>query len=120
MYYIYQIIEDEIFDMMPKSRRKNEYCRRLTRINIDLINLLPTNTERDFYIKKYYDEIITVLSQKAHPDSYINKKQDHPKGFKCGYDHSAARYCWVNFIPAVFNTRKNGVYTINFVACLSN
>lgn len=114
MYYIYQTIEDEIFDMMPRSRRNNEYCRRLKRVDIDLNNLLPNNTERNFYIKKYYDDIIVILSQKTHPDEYVNKKKDHPKGFKCGYDHSAARYCWVNFIPAVFNTRKNGVYTIEF------
>jgi hypothetical protein len=44
----------------------------------------------------------------------VNKKKDHPKGFKCGYDHNTARYCWVNFIPAVFNTRKNQIYTIEF------
>jgi hypothetical protein len=57
---------------------------------------------------------MTILSSGYSPDHKVNKKHDHPKGFKCGYDHSAARYCWVNFIPAVFNTRKNEVYTIEF------
>lgn len=111
MYYLYQNIQDEIFDMLPKSRRKNEYCRFLPLVKI---NLKLIKSDRQFYINKYYDEIITVLSGESATSKYINKKKDHPKGPKCNYDHKTARYCWVNFVPAVFNTRGNDTYTIEF------
>lgn len=111
MYYVYQQIQTEIFDILPKSRRHNEYCRVLTPINININDIL---NNRNYNIKKYYDQIVKVLSQKDVSGIHVNKKKDHPKGFKCGYDHSAGRYCWVNFIPSLFNTRNNGVYTIEF------
>lgn len=111
MYYLYQMFQDEIFSIMPGSRRNNEYCRKLPEVQINLKNIL---IDRQFWIDKYYGEIISVLSRKDYANKTVNKKKDHPQGFKCGYDHSAARYCWVNFIPAVFDTRKNGQYTIEF------
>lgn len=111
MYWLYQKIQNEIFLMMPKSRRANEYCRFLDKVNISIPNILK---DRKFYVENYYNAIMMVLSKMDYNSKRVNKKNDHPKGFKCGYDHSAARYCWVNFIPAVFDTRKNGVYTIEF------
>ena len=111
MYYLYSSLETEIFSMLPLSRRNNEYCRPLTPIKIDLAVL---QQNREFAIDKAYNEIIKVLAQVSRYTTNINKKNDHPKGFKCGYDHSAHRYCWVNFIPAVFNTRGNRVQTIEF------
>lgn len=110
MYYIYSILEKDIFAMLPISRRNNEYCRPLTKLKIDL-SLIQKN--RTFYIDKYYNDIILLLAQTDTYNTSINKKRDHPKGHKCGYDHSAHRYCWANFIPAVFDTRGNGVKTIN-------
>ncbi len=110
MYWLYQIIQDEVYSMLPHSRRDNEYCRKLNKIKIDLNSIKEDRVN----IKKYYDEIILQLTKVDKSGININKKKDHPKGFKCAYDHSAARYCWVNFIPAVFNTRNNGVYTIEF------
>jgi len=104
MYYLYQKLQDEVFSMLPISRRKNEYCRYLDPINISIKNIL---SNRKFFIDLYYNHIISTLSKKDFSNKLINKKRDHPKGFKCGYDHSAARYCWVNFIPAVFDTRKS-------------
>lgn len=111
MYWLYQKLEGPIFNMLPKSRRDNEYCRRLPELRIDLNNIQKNRT---FFIDTYYNQIINILSREGGAGMHINKKKDHPKGFKCAYDHSAARYCWVNFIPAVFNTRKNGIYTIEF------
>jgi hypothetical protein len=111
MYYLFKKLEPFIFGMLPKSRRDNEYCRPLPRLDISLDNIKKNH---DYYIDSYYNSIIQILSSGSATNASVNKKFDHPKGFKCGYDHSAARYCWVNFIPAVFNTRKNGIYTIEF------
>ena len=111
MYYLYKKMENSIFNMLPESRRDNEYCRKLPNVNI---NISSINQNREYNIDYYYNTIMTILSSGYSPDHKVNKKNDHPKGFKCGYDHSAARYCWVNFIPAVFNTRKNEVYSIEF------
>lgn len=111
MYYLFKKLEPFIFGMLPKSRRNNEYCRPLPNVPIDLENIKKNH---DYFIDSYYNSIINILSSGNPISNSVNKKHDHPKGFKCGYDHSAARYCWVNFIPAVFNTRKNGIYTIEF------
>lgn len=111
MYYLFKKLEPFIFGMLPKSRRNNEYCRPLPNVPIDLENIKKNH---DYFIDSYYNSIINILSSGSPVSNSVNKKHDHPKGFKCGYDHSAARYCWVNFIPAVFNTRKNGIYTIEF------
>ena len=111
MYYLYQNLQDEILSIFPPSRRDNQYCRKLSKVDIDINNI---KADYYYFISHYYNEIIKLLSQRGHCDININKKKDHPKGHKCGYDHSAHRYCWVNFIPAVFNTRKNNIYTIEF------
>jgi len=111
LYSLCQILEAEIFSSLPYSRRNNEYCRVMRRLNIDK-NFILTN--RDYAINTYYNDIVSVLSTKGPAGAHINKKTQHPKGHKCGYDHSTERYCWINFIPAVFNTRHNGEYSIEF------
>ena len=116
MYHLYKKLEKDIFLMLPPSRRNNEYCRPLKKLDFNINNLL--GNERKYHIDYYYDKIIEFISNEDYANSKINKKNDHPRGFKCGYDHSSARYCWVNFVPAVFNTRKkpkgNEIYTIEF------
>jgi hypothetical protein len=113
MYWLYENIQNEIFSILPYTRSKgNEYCRKLPNLKLDLdvINKLDSYTEN-----LYYGEIIKFLSSiNLTPSKSINKTKNHPKGNKCGYDHSTARYCWVNFIPAVFNTRDDKSYTIEF------
>ena len=111
MYYLYKKLEDEIFSMLPISRRKNEYCKKLPEHSISLKEI---TSNYNFMIDYYYNEVISILSQTDGCSTYVNKKKDHPKGHKCNYDRSTARYCWVNFIPAVFDTRGNGVQTIEF------
>lgn len=103
MYNLYQKIEDEIFSILPYSRRNNEYCRKLKYIDINLDNL---NKHKTYYTEYYYNQIILLMTKNLSNSKLVNKKQDHPKGFKCGYDHSSERYCWVNFIPLLFDTRK--------------
>jgi len=111
MYMVYQAIQNEIFTLLPISRRNNEYCRPIKQMNLKLSLL---KQDRYKYFPLYYADIIKFLSGTTRPTGDVNKSKNHPKGNKCGYDHNTARYCWVNFIPSVFNTRKNGTYTIEF------
>ena len=104
MYNLYQQIQDEVFSILPHSRRNNEYCRKLKYIDIKLYNL---NAHKTYYTEYYYNQIIILMTKMSGTNKTINKKMDHPKGFKCGYDHSSERYCWVNFIPLLFDTRKS-------------
>ena len=115
MYYLYHKLQREIFTMLPKSRRNNTYCRFLDSrpiINFNIKDLQSFN--RDYAIDVTYEAIVRYVSANNNPSKKVNKKNDHPKGYKCGYDHDSARYCWVNFVPALFNTRKNKIYTIEF------
>jgi len=118
--YFYKLclmLEKEIFDTLPPSRRNNEYCKKLRKFNIDLTRLsnFESAIEYNNYIESIYNEILLWVSTKKEFDStYMNKKNDHPRGAKCQYDHSSARYSWVNLVPALFNTRHNGAYTVEF------
>ncbi len=106
MYYLYCKLQSELYLMVPLSRRTNEYCRPLNDLSIDIDKLLFSNPDRLYYIEYYYNNIIAFISKTGSSGIKNNKKEDHPKGFKCNYDHSTARYCWVNFTPAVFDTRE--------------
>lgn len=114
MYKLFRLVESEILSVLPPSRRNNEYCRRLGKIEINF-------KEEDFndmveykaLIDKYYNEIVKFVGSTDSVSSSVNKKKEHPMGHKCGYNHGSARYCWANFVPTIFNTRGNGVYTIN-------
>jgi lambda repressor-like predicted transcriptional regulator len=107
-------LEEEVFNMLPRSRRDNEYCRKLP--NLDF-NFDGCNTIMDMKIRvdNYYTELFTKAAN-SPPSDKLNKMVNHPKGAKVGYDHSNIRYCWTNFIPALFNTRntKPPTYTIEF------
>lgn len=115
--YLYKLslaIEDEIMTMMPPSRRNNEYCRRLPNVKMKF-------NEETFYnpleykasIESYYNEIHKIISATNElPSHLMHKKAQHPLGPKCGYNHSTARYCWMNFVPTLFDTRENGKRTI--------
>lgn len=116
MYYLYSIIQEEIFSLLPISRHNNIYCKKLKPLfSYSDIQKLCSD-ERNFSILMYYNILITLLSSKSSASYIINKLKNHPQGHKCGYNHNSERYCWVNFIPAVFNTRENQVYTIEFRA----
>lgn len=117
LFHLCYLIQDEIQELLPPTRRHNEYCRNIENLRI----LLPDQSrklskeEYEQVINENYDNIVSYL---AHQGNFNPKEHrrthDHPKGFKCGYDHHVPRYCWINFIPTVFNTRKNGVLTVEF------
>lgn len=113
MYYLYCKLEKEIFSMLPLHRRTNEYCRSLQSINgLNIDNISPKCINRSYYLDLYYNEIVKIMTQGHGVGTkvgsiLVSRLSDHPKGHKCGYDKSTARYCWVNFVPLIFNTRNN-------------
>lgn len=115
IYYLARKLETEIASLLPKSRRNNEYCKKLKAIPIDLTQQFKFNFDYKEYIDDIYNKILVyVSSQNSIDPTMVNKKHNHPKGDKCNYDHSTARYAWLNFVPAMFDTREGGPYTIEF------
>ena len=54
-----------------------------------------------------YGEIFNYISHVGvYPGAQYNKHSDHPMGAKCSYNHETPRYCWLNFVPAMFNTKS--------------
>ncbi len=126
-YILAKQLETHISNYFPayRSVASNEFCRRLD--PVELITFkdytkahkgleLFSNDSHAYkeWIKNMHCNIFTWLSGGYSPDERYNKNTDHPKGNKCGYDHSSARYCWLNLIPCNFNIRKGKSYTIEF------
>jgi hypothetical protein len=110
LYEVCREIQSSIFGLLPPSRRNNEYCRPLVDLGFRIDSM---NKDREYNIERYYTSIIEYIS-KSSPSKTVNKKRNHPRGSKCGYDHSSGRYCWLNLVPALFNTRGNNSYTVEF------
>lgn len=114
LYKLFLHLEREIQLMLPKSRRNNTYCKNLKKIDINIPEDYFTNsntrkyTIEDNYLKifRYVSHTLTTFSKD------YNKYTNHPKGSKCGYDHSTARYSWLNLVPFMFNTRGNHSYSL--------
>jgi hypothetical protein len=113
-YSLAQMLENDIFSMLPASRRSNKYCRPIrNRIKFNFPSL--NKDDYSIFINEKYNEIFSIISDNGKAPSKIqNKYLDHPLGHKCGYNTNSARYWWINFVPAMFNTRKNGAYTLEF------
>lgn len=114
LYKLLLMVENEMFSMLPPSRRKNEYCRELKKINLKFTENDLTGYNYKILIEKYYSDIVRFVSGTEEPSDIVNRKKEHPMGHKCGYNHASSRYCWVNLVPTLFNTRGNGVYTVEF------
>jgi hypothetical protein len=122
---LYQLgleIQDEVFAMMPESRRGSKYCLPLPRVlaksgfsklESDYKNLLS-----DYY-RKIYNEI--MLGVKDEPCGYRadgsasaglgpvnNKFKVHKDG---RWNHG--RYYWLNLQPAMFATREGDIIDIS-------
>lgn len=138
-YILAELIEDELFQTLPKSRRSNSYCRRLTQITLRFLKRLSESTSKGTYdiaIDEIYNEIykeVTLVKgknidvslrsdNKEDQESFItgrnfNRQQQHPLGAKCGYDKNAQRYCWLNFVTLLYSTKgSRGSNTLNFGA----
>lgn len=109
LYKLGEILENEFFEMLPVSRRNNAYCKRLKKLNIDLnkLNSAKSPIEYNSIVEFYYSKIVTEVSHGKLPTKNVNKSTNHPMGSKCGYDKNTQRYCWLNFVTALFNTKGN-------------
>lgn len=106
LYKVYYSLEMQLFKMLPKSRFNNKYCKKLPHINDCLYH--DINDNYNTYIEKAYSSLIKwVSSIEGLPGKNNNKKLEHPLGHKCGYRPDASRYSWLNFVPAIYNTRSN-------------
>lgn len=114
LYKLSLLVEKEIFDMMPVSRRENEYCKKLKPFKFNFSHEdLNSPNKYNSLIEEYYTQIYQfIATSEKLPSAKFNKKSQHPMGAKCSYNHSTARYCWMNFVPTIFDTRGNGQYTI--------
>lgn len=112
VYRLAMFVEDEIFATLPKSRRNNTYCRKLKKFDFD--PAIGGDIESDIRIEEDYNLLFKHISYKGvgDPSGEFNKKSNHPMGAKCGYNHDTPRYCWLNFVPAMFDTRGNKGYSI--------
>jgi len=111
LYKVYFILEKSIFSILPSSRYKNTYCRKLNKITDCLTNItenqLNSVYEYNLFIENAYLGLFDFVSNNNQSNYKFNKKSEHPWGHKCGYKHHSARYCWLNFVPANFDTKQN-------------
>jgi len=116
LFKLLKYVENDVFAMLPKSRSTNEFCRRLPDFDFNFDNCTSL-MDLKIRVNNYYTELFTKAAN-TPPNDKFNKNHNHPRGAKVGYDHSNIRYCWANFIPAMFNTRESTPpsYTIEFRA----
>lgn len=111
-YLLAEMIEKEMYSLLPKSRAKNEYCRALTPIVRKQLESIRNskNVSKEAYnvvIDTIYNEIFLEVSGGHYPSSEINTHTNHPRGSKCGFNKGAQRYCWLNFVTLIFDTKGN-------------
>lgn len=131
-YVLAEMLEKELFNMLPSSRRNNSYCRPLSPITGEIFKDLSKASTKGGYnilIDDLYNEIykeVTFIKSKNGQRNYvlenresdehtdiivnsrtINKNVNHPLGTKCGYDKNAQRYCWLNFVTLLYDTKGN-------------
>lgn len=104
-YRLALILENEIFSTLPLSRRKNRYCKKLKKFKFR--PAIGDTKQNLIEIEEDYNTLFAhmAVEKATNPTFQYNKDTQHPLGAKCGYNHETPRYCWLNYIPAVFNTR---------------
>lgn len=105
-YKLGKMLQDELMAMQPPSRRNNEYCKKLPNV-ADFVTIKGGKQSPEEFkidLHKTYDSIFEHIAGTS-ASRHANKLTDHPRGGHCGYDRSTMRYCWLNFVPSVFNTR---------------
>jgi hypothetical protein len=105
LYKICCIIENEVMAIVPESRRDNTFCKSLKKLQFE--SDISTQDPHTFKLKLNSDLelLFNYIQYDSKGKRNVTRKDQHPMGAKCGYRHETPRYCWVNFVPAIFNTR---------------
>jgi len=125
-YLLGLLLQTDIFTYLPKKRRmqldyqgnitgnENIFCKFLH--NLSLFNVKDSISPKEFaqVIDENYNLVFQYISGGRSVSDNCSKHTDHPQGTKCGYDKNSLRYCWLNLVPTIFNTRKNKTYTLEF------
>lgn len=104
LYKLCKAVENDMFKILPQSRKSSPHCRPLDTFKFDFTNIIGKDDYK-IRIDEYYSQIYQHYASKGYrPSNAINKLSYHPKGAngKCGYDQNSPRYCWLNLIPAMF------------------
>jgi len=123
-----EMIEEDIFRMLPKSRRNNRYCEKL-----GLNDVLPSYkrlfSERNpgsiskshykQFIENEFNDLFYKMSHNKIISDQFNRKKTHPLNrYVGGPGTGSFRYKWINLIPCNFlRIRSNGGeqdYTLEF------
>ena len=88
------------------------YCRKLKTFKFR--KAIGDTIENKIEIEEDYNQLFNYVSYEktGNPGFKYNKDKQHPMGAKCSYNRETPRYSWLNYVPAMFNTRGDGSNTI--------
>lgn len=106
-----QLIQDEITQIFPMSRRGNSFANYLPNLkNLDYATFIKQHGY-DAGIQIAYNDLYEKMANGRKLDPKVNKFQPHPGGrYTDRYTGNIPleklfRYMWLNLIPCNFNTR---------------
>ena len=107
-YLLGRKIENDIFSILPPSRRGNRYCGDLLDLGIQSIF---DEYGYEYGIQIAYEKLYEALSNGKKLGKSFNKLKGHPQGRYCGQYHDVPfqkilRYKWLNLVPCTFNQRN--------------
>lgn len=112
LYKLAQMVENEVFQMMPPSRSMSNHAHKMKKVNFTF----NKSESYDMNIDRLYRDIFRIISLGKSPGKNLNRNNNHPAGDHCGFDTSTPRYWWVNFVPLLFNLKGPGNWTIEWRA----
>lgn len=113
-------LQDEVWELLPPSRKNNDTCGKLK------------DEDYQSIIKKYnmgnglkmcFDDLFVKVSNGRNMDEKCNRKRAHPGGrytdrYSRGIEpKNLYRYKWLNVVPTMFNMKgneDNPIYTLEF------
>ncbi len=113
-YLLGQKIQNDLFKMLPKSRRHNKFCSDLPNFNFN--NILEEFGYK-YGVEIVYNYLFKELSSGTDLSSNANKYLNHPYGRYCGQYHDVdfdtiLRYKWLNLVPCNFNVRNFDFFNV--------
>ncbi len=111
LYKLLSDIQGEIWSIMPPTRRNGKYCRNLYKVDFSKLSSTKTEEERELIINDIFSKIYTLINvqpvtRTENGVGMYSKQIAHPLGDKCNFNVDTPRYCWVNFVPALFIRRE--------------